>query len=485
MITGLLILFPFLAMLALWLTKDARVARRNALIGAWLQLPVAIAAICLFQCNGFREIIYAVEWIPSMGVSFNLALDGLSLLLVLLTAVLIPVIVSFVPVHNTSSPRKFYALIFMAQMAMTGVFLVRDGLMFYIFWELALIPLYFITALWGGENRIRITFKFFIYTMAGSLLMLVALIYLYLQTPYPHSFDFGALYSVALSTQQQIWVFLAFFVAFAIKIPVFPLHTWQPDTYTTAPYAGSMILSGIMLKMGIYGIIRFITPLFIGTININLEQTVLILALVGLLYASVIAIRQDDLKRFVAYVSLAHVALITMGAIIGNNFALQGAGIQMFSHGINVVGLFIIVQIIEEKTNTRKISQLGGLAKKMPLLAVLFMIILLGSIGLPLTNGFVGEYLLLYGIYQYNVWMAAFAGLTIIFGAVYMFKMFQHVMLGDKKYAAELTDIGTREATVLIPLCLLVILIGVYPKPLIDMIQPTIDNILNVITIAH
>ena len=266
---------------------------------------------------------------------------------------------------------------------------------------------------------------------------------------------------------------------------MFPLHTWQPDTYTTAPYAGSMILSGIMLKMGIYGIIRFITPLFIGTININLEQTVLILALVGLLYASVIAIRQDDLKRFVAYVSLAHVALITMGAIIGNNFALQGAGIQMFSHGINVVGLFIIVQIIEEKTNTRKISQLGGLAKKMPLLAVLFMIILLGSIGLPLTNGFVGEYLLLYGIYQYNVWMAAFAGLTIIFGAVYMFKMFQHVMLGDKKYAAELTDIGAREAIVLIPLCLLVVLIGVYPKPLIDMIQPTIDNILNVITIAH
>ncbi|KAF1856531.1 hypothetical protein Lal_00049057 [Lupinus albus] len=324
------------------------------------------------------------------------------------------------------------------------VFTALDGFLFYVGWEAALIPIYFICALWGGENRIRVNIKFFIYTFAGSLFMLLAIIYLYLQTP-NKVYDVHAFYELSLNIKQQTWVFWGFFIAFAIKMPIFPFHTWQPDTYTEAPTAGTMMLSGIMLKMGIYGVIRWLIPNApIGFLK--MEYVVLLLSVAGIVYASIIAFKQKDGKRLVAYSSIAHVGLIAAGIFAWSIQGLQGAMIQMVSHGINVVGMFFIWDIISRRLGTRDMSQLGGIAKVAPQFSIAFLIIVLGTVALPLTNGFVGEFLLLKGVYNYTIVFAAVAGLTIIFGAVYMLRMYKQVMQGElNELTATFTDIKGSE----------------------------------------
>jgi NADH-quinone oxidoreductase subunit M len=405
-------------------------------------------------------------------------MDGISLLLVAMTTFLLPVIILASFNHSYTRPAAFYSLVLFLEMALVGVFTAFDGLMFYIFWELALIPAWFICAVWGGDDRIRITFKFFIYTFAGSLLMLVALIYLYFRTPLPHSFDFQWLYAVKLSPVEQIWIFLAFFVAFAIKIPVFPFHTWQPDTYTTSPATGSMLLAGIMLKMGIYGMIRWMIPICHQTLQ-QWGSIAVILAITGIVYASLIALRQDDLKRLVAWSSIAHMGLITAGVLILSQKATTGAVIQMVSHGINIVGLFIVIDFIEHRTKTRSIAELGGIATRAPRLAIFFMIILLASIALPLTNGFVGEFLLLLGLFENNTVFAAIAGLTMIFGAVYMLWMYQRTMLGKtNELTGAIPDLTRTEMATLIPLVVLIFWIGLYPSFFLDIVLPDVQQIL-------
>lgn len=479
MVTLLLILIPFLTSMVLLFARQERVIRLLALAGSLVAFGVSIWAYIQFKYLCKCVLLFDIPWIDTLGFRFHLDLDGISLLLVLMTTILVPLILLSTWKHRIARPASFYSLILLMQSAMLGVFAARDGLLFYVFWEMALIPAWFITALWGGADRIRITFKFFAYTFTGSLFMLVALVWLYFRTPLPHSFDIWSLYFATITPAEQAWVFAAFFLAFAIKMPVFPFHTWQPDTYTTAPAAGTMLLAGIMLKMGIYGMIRWIIPIAPQALE-QYGPVVITLALTGLVYASLIAIRQKDLKRLIAYSSIAHVGLIAAGIATMSEVALQGSMIQMLSHGINVVGLFIIIDIIENRTGTRLIANLGGIARQAPRLAIVFMIVMLGSIALPLTNGFIGEFLLLLGLFRYDVVYAVVGGLTLILGAVYMLWVYQRVMYRQTDGPA-VKDLTGIEMAALTPVVVMILWIGIYPQTFLSVSKPAVELILGMI----
>jgi NADH-quinone oxidoreductase subunit M len=477
--TGLLILLPLLGSVLVMFSRGEKTIRRNTLIVALAEFVLSVFAAFKFRNTGLPQQEIELPWIKEAGVNFHFAMDGISLLLVLLTTFLILVIILASFSFQSRRLNLFFGLMLIMESALLAVFSAQDGIIFYIFWELALIPAYFITAIWGGADKIRITFKFFIYTMTGSLLMLGGLIWLYLHTPEPHSAEFSALYKVITTTENQNWLFAAFFFAFAIKIPIVPFHTWQPDTYTEAPAAGSMILAGIMLKMGIYGIIRVLLPLC-RNIPGTMQTTIIIVIVAGIIYASVIALTQNDLKRLVAWVSIAHVGLITAGVFTLNETGMNGAVIQLISHGINTVGLFIIIDIIQKRFGTRIISGLGGLSKTSPLLAIMFLIIVLATIAMPLTNSFTGEFLLLAGIFRFNVWLSVFAGTTIIFSAVYMLNMYQKVMLGT--YNGTVTEGAELTAAEFISLSLLIVIIfwiGCYPKVFLELAGPAVKTVLS------
>lgn len=479
MLTLLLIFFPLAAAFLIFILRSKH-SHIIALFAALIELVISIVAVIAFKNGYLHELRANYYWVESIGLNFYVAMDGISLLLVLLTTVLVPFIILSSFERTISKPSTFYGLILVMQMALVGVFAAQDGLLFYLFWEVALIPIYFICLIWGGENRGRITFKFFVYTLAGSLFMLIALIYLYLQTPGTHSFDVDALYAAgrSLSHHNQGIIFWFLFVAFAVKMPVFPFHTWQPDTYTTAPTQGTMLLSGIMLKMGIYGVIRWLLPVVPAGV-INWGMTALLISVIGIIYASCIAIVQKDFKRLIAYSSIAHVGLISAGLFTLSVTGVQGAIIQMISHGIVVVGMFFIIDIVYNRTKTTTLSDLGGIRNSAPLLTTTFVIILLGSVALPLTSGFIGEFLLISSIFQYHVWMGAVAGVTIILGAVYMLRTFQKSMSGDvNSLTASFTDLTLIEKAVLYPIALLIILIGVYPAPILSISEPAVVKLL-------
>jgi NADH-quinone oxidoreductase subunit M len=460
--------------------------KKFALAASVVEFAIAIFALTQFKHDASTQFQASFAWINSLGITFHVGMDGISMLMVLLTTFLVPVIIltSFKTPHT--NPSVFYALILAMQMALIGVFVSLDGFLFYVFWELALIPIYFICLLWGGENRAKITFKFFVYTLAGSLFMLGGLIYLFLHTSGVHNFSIAALYAAGqqMDVVHQGYVFWAMFIAFAIKMPIFPFHTWQPDTYTTAPAQGTMMLSGIMLKMGTYGLVRWLLPLVPLGVE-HYAHMAITLSVIGVVYASCIAIVQHDFKRLIAYSSIAHVGLIAAGILALNVQGVQGGMIQMLSHGVNVVGLFFIVDLIQKRTHTRDLSSLGGIRNVNPQFAVFFLIVLLGSVALPLTNGFVGEFLLLNGIYQHNAWMAAFAGLSVILGAVYMLRSYQSIMLGETNLATStFAPLEASEKAVLIILCAAIIVFGVYPKPLLDITAPAVEQLVQGIQVA-
>ena len=337
----LIFIIPVIGIAAVSLIADRRMAARVALVVSLLSLGDILWKLTSFDPNGGMQFGYDQWWVEQMGVSFAIGVDGLGMVMLLLTGALVPLIIFSSFDREIRAHRTFYGLIFLMQAALYGVFTATDGFLFYIFWELALIPIWFICLLWGGADRIRITLKFFIYTLSGSLVMLVGLIWLYLQTPVPHSFSLESFYALSLTASQQSWIFWAFFLAFAIKIPVFPLHTWQPDTYTDSPTQGTMLLSGIMLKMGLYGIIRWMIPVVPdGIAEWGMLATGL--AVIGVIYGSMMAIAQKDFKRLAAYSSMAHVGLIAAGIMTLNIQALQGGVFQMLSHGITAVGLFLL-----------------------------------------------------------------------------------------------------------------------------------------------
>ncbi|MBL7916707.1 MAG: NADH-quinone oxidoreductase subunit M [Bacteroidia bacterium] len=478
MLSLLMILLPLVGMLLIRMVSDKKSAARVALLLSFLPLAATIWHATMFDPNGGMQFVFDKWWVESMGISFKVGMDGLSLLMVLLTNVLVPIIIFSTFDRDIVDFKNFYSLIFLMQFALVGVFTSLDGFLFYIFWELALLPIWFICLLWGGADRIRITLKFFIYTLSGSLFMLVALIYLYLQTPLPHTFSLDSFYDLALTPSQQGWIFWGFFLAFAIKIPIFPLHTWQPDTYTNAPTQGTMLLSGIMLKMGLYGIIRWMVPVIPAGIA-EWAWLAMGLSVVGIVYASAMAIAQKDFKRLIAYSSIAHVGLIAAGIFSMNMMGMQGAVFQMLSHGVNAVGLFFIADILIDRYGNREMKDMGGIAHVSSPFAITFTIILLGSVALPLTNGFVGEFMLLNGVFQYSGWLALFAGLTVIFGAVYMLRAYQRIMLGEAGEASKsFRALTSNEKILLYIIVALVIVNGVYPKPLLDIAGPSLSAIL-------
>ncbi|MGV2449935.1 UNVERIFIED_CONTAM: NADH-quinone oxidoreductase subunit M [Ralstonia mannitolilytica] len=431
-----------------------------------------------------HEINY--PWSQFMKSSLHFGIDGMSMLLLLLTNILAPIIILSSFNENLNYRNTFYGLILLMQFGLVGVFTSLDGLLFYIFWEVTLIPIWFIAGLWGQENkRFEFTTKFFVYTFVGSLFMLAGLIYVYNHSA---SFALTDLYNAQLNEVQQTVVFWFIFFAFAVKLPVFPFHTWQPDTYTYSPTQGSMLLSGIMLKMAVYGVMRYllpITPLPIAGIS---GQIVIILAIVGIVHGALIAIIQTDMKRIIAYSSFSHVGLMVAGIFASavvtlrgtfNVEGAEGALVQTFAHGINVVGLFYCCDILYKRFKSRDIRQMGGLAKVAPKFAVLFLIIILGSMGVPLTNGFIGEFILLKSVYDFNGTAAVIAGLTVILCAVYLLRFYGKAMFGegDEAVLSTAKDLSGVEFSVLASLAVFVILLGIFPQPVIDMVSSSVKFI--------
>jgi len=421
--------------------------------------------------DGGWKTLFDQPWI-SDNIRFTTGFDGLTGILLLLTNILVPVII-LGGIRNDENRVKITALTLFMQGALNGVFMAQDGLMFYIFWELALIPIYFITLTMSGENAFKITLRFFIYTFVGSLAMLASLIYLFLHTA-NYSFAFEALRAVELSHTESIFVGGGILLASLVKIPVLPFHSWQADTYTNTPAAGTMLLSGIMLKMGLYGLLRWFLPLAPESIEFY-QPWVIGLSVAGVLYGALIAIRQKDMKRLVAFSSLSHVGLIAAGIFTLTLEGLEGSVIQLFVHGINVVGLFLVIELIERSTGTRMLGELGGLAKNNRLFMIFFMLIALGTVAVPFTNGFPGELLLLKSLYAYRPNLSLLAGLTIIFCAVYVFRMVQFSMFGEGK--GEVASLKWNEILAFGIITFFILGLGFMPQILIDIVHNSIVQI--------
>ncbi len=452
-----------------------KLASKIALLFGLMAFIQTIVLIC--QHNQGVDTSFIAQWIVKPNIHFALKADGLSLVLALLTTTLTPIIVWSSQNNNIEKPHAFYALIMFMSFAMTGTFLASDGFLYYIFWELSLLPIYFIILLWGNgkpENLKKTVLTFFIYTFAGSLFMLAGFIYLYTKT---NSFLLQDLYAANLSLQEDYWVFLAFFAAYAVKIPIFPFHTWQASAYQKAPTAGTMLLAGIMLKMGLYSVIRWQIP--IAPISAKqLMPVILVLCLIGVIYGSLIALRQKNIKRFFAYSSLAHVGLIAAGAYTLNLDGLKGAVLQMVAHGFVIVGLFYVASIIEKRYHTLEIDQMGGIREQAPKFATAFLFLLFASIGLPSTFSFIGEFNILYGLSHINIWYAIFGGMTIILGAVYMLRMFQKSML-ETTTPKSFIDLNFKEGLILTLLIGVIVFFGIYPKPISDLITPSLLEIVS------
>ncbi len=476
-----LILIPLIGSILLFLLKgsNAGTSKNIALGTSLVTFAVAAYAFATFNAQAPIEIKYA--WMKDLNINFHLGLDGISLLMIALTAFLVPLIILSTYKFSYKNHATFYALILLTEVALMGVFMAKDIFLFYFFFEAALIPVYFLAAIWGGKDAPRITFKMFVYTIFGSLFMLVAIVYLYIQGATADIQQLSSTAKLLLASKQNL-LFWAFFIAFAIKMPVLPFHTWQPDAYSESPTPATMLLSGLLSKMGVYGLIRIMLPLSpLGVANWGMFG--MILAVIGLIYGSVIAIQQNNIKRLIAYSSFAHMGLMAAGVMSGSLNGIQGAMLQMVAHGINAVGLFFIIKIIYDRTNTRDLSALGGITQKTPALSIYFMIIMLGSVALPLTNGFVGEFLLLKSVYDKNAWLGAIAGLTIILGAVYMLRLMQRSMFGEStKVTANFKDVSGSEIAVLLPITIMVILMGIFPNIFLKITEPAVNSILQMLS---
>lgn len=470
-----LIYIPLLSGFIAFFLKGSNGAKTWALLSSVVTLVVTL--ILVFQPAGSSMLHVDAPWLPMLGSRFTLSLDGMGKMLTLLTAVSFPIIFAATHTNTYKDSKAFYGFMLLTQAGLMGVFCSMDLLLFYFFWELALIPTYFLCSKWGGEKRIPVTFKFFIYTFIGSLLMLVGILFIYYRTP-DQSFAYSSLQHLKLTGAEENVMFLLFFVAFAIKMPIFPLHTWQPDTYEQSPTAVTMVLSGVMVKMGVYGVMRWLLPIFPNA-SIKMADIIMIFAVVGMIYASLIAIRQDDIKRLIAYSSIAHIGLMAASMFANNATGMQGVIIQMFAHGVNIIGLWIVVDVIEQQTGTRKLSELGGLALKSPSLAILFVVMCFANIALPLTNSFVGEFLMFNSVYQHNVWLGAVAGLSIIFAAVYTLWMVQKAFYGETKEGKTFTiQVPANTQLMLTILVLFVLVFGVYPQPMINLTNDTVTKLI-------
>ena len=482
---SLLVFFPLVAaaLIAVMPADAHKPIRLWATIAALAEfvfsLPLWWRVIPGMQGFQFEE---RFNWIPVIGAQYHLGVDGLSGLLALLTTfiTLIAVVGSWTAVEKR--PREFFALILALEAGMMGTFFCLDLLLFYVFWEAMLIPMYLLIGVWGGQRRVYAAVKFFLFTMAGSVLMLVAILALYfMQKDLTGlaTFDLAAFYRMPIAPATQFWLFLAFAFAFAIKVPMFPVHTWLPDAHVEAPTAGSVILAAVLLKMGSYGFLRFALPLFPNALQVC-SPYLAGLCIVGIIYGALVAMVQPDLKKLVAYSSVSHMGFCMLGLFALNAQGFAGATMTMLNHGISTGALFLLVGVIYERRHTRKIADFGGLWKIIPVFSVIFLIVMLSSIGLPGTNGFVGEFLVLLGAFKHQPWWAVFAATGVILSACYMLWMFQRVVFGEVTHEEnrKLTDLSFRERLIFVPLLILIFWMGVAPQAFLDRMQPTLDRTL-------
>jgi NADH-quinone oxidoreductase subunit M len=448
-------------------------------------VAVALPLISWFQPDSPQryQFVESVDWIPSIGAKYTLGIDGISFLLIILTVILGAI--SILSAWNAIQPRKkeFYILFLILQTGMIGVFMSLDFFLFYVFWELTLVPMYFLIGIWGSERRLYAAIKFFLYTLAGSVLMLLAILGMYFKVHEmtgTYTFDIQTLLASTqlFSPVLQKWLFWGLFFAFAIKVPMFPFHTWLPDAHTEAPTAGSVILAGVMLKMGAYGFIRFSIPMLPsgsrGAVGI-----IVVLSLIAIVYGALVCMMQKDMKKLIAYSSVSHMGFVTLGMFMLNPLGIEGSVLQQINHGISTGALFLIVGVLYERRHTRLISEFGGLSTPMPNFAAIYMIVTLSSLGLPLLNGFVGELLILMGTFQVNRMWAVWGVSGIVLGAAYLLWLYQRVMFGPVTNPAneKLPDLNLREYVTLVPLILWAFWIGVYPKPFLNYLHAPVKRI--------
>ncbi len=466
--------------------SSATTMRRIALGVTVLVFLLSLPLFIQFDANSADfQFMERHDWIPALGAQYLVGVDGISLLLVMLTTFLTPIVVLSSWRAIEKNVKGFLIAILLLETGMLGVFLALDLLLFYLFWEAMLIPMYFLIGIWGGERRIYAAVKFFIYTMVGSLLMLAALIVLYVEVGRAYgtpTFEYELMREYLQPAHLQFWLFLAFGLSFAIKVPMFPLHTWLPDAHVEAPTAGSVILAGVLLKMGTYGFLRFCLPLFPDA-SVELAPVISVLAVVGILYGAFLAIVQKDIKKLVAYSSVSHLGFVMLGLFAFNYEGLQGGLLQMINHGLSTAGLFLLVGVIYERRHTRLIAEFGGLARQMPVFATFFLIIALSSIGLPGLNGFVGEFLILLGAAKANLILAGIATSGVIFAAVYLLWMFRRVMFGPltNEKNKNMKDLSRREVFVFLPIVIMIIWIGVYARPFLAKTEKSVARVLETV----
>ena len=490
---SLIIFFPLIGALLLVVLSIVKKDSDNdlkiaALVISLIEFVISLPLFFNFQ-KGFAGIQFEINipWLSEFGVNYHLGIDGISLFLVLLTTFIMPIVIlsAWNAIHK--GLREFLVIMFVLETAMIGTFSSLDMILFFVFWEAVLIPMYFLIGIWGTERRIYAAIKFFLFTAFGSGLMFIAILYLHklhldqFGTSSMNIFDFYKLsipYDGIFSTQGIL--FIAFFLAFAIKVPMFPFHTWLPDAHVEAPTAGSVILAAVLLKMGTYGFLRFLMPLF-PEATIDLLPILCGIAVVGIIYGALLAFAQKDLKKLIAYSSVSHLGLVMLGVLVLNIQGVQGGIYQMLNHGLSTGALFLIVGMVYERRHTKKIADFGGIAKVMPILALFFMIATLSSIGLPLLNGFVGEFLILLGAFKWDYRYSVLATTGIVLGAIYMLWAYQRVMFGplDKPENKALKDLSVREIFVLLPISIMIFVMGVYPKPFLERIEPSVSSLIH------
>lgn len=470
---SLIIAVPFIGIIVL-----AFLSERKWVLSVTLAITLINAALAFYLWNQFSlvesgmQFVERLEWMPTFGIEYAVGVDGISLLLVLLTTILPPLCVLGSWDSITSRLKAFMMLILLVEGAMLVVFTALDAFLFFMMWEVTMVPMYFMIVLWGGPNRIAAGLKYVLYSLSGSLLLLVGILALSLQAG---TFDIESLAGFTYSENSEFWIFLALFLGFAIKLPMLPFHTWLPDAHSEAPTAGSVLLAGVLLKMGGYGLIRFCLPIFPEMAH-TFAPTVLWLSVIGILYGGYMALAQTDLKRLVAYSSVSHMGFVTLGIFSFNNEGIEGATLQMVTHGVTTGAMFLLVGQLYDRTHSREIADYGGLQQRMPRFVAILSLFAVASFGLPTTSNFIGEFLILVGVSYENFIFVVLAMGGIVLGAAYMLWMLQRVAFGEARteVAKKLTDINAREMLAVIPLAIVVVGIGVYPGPLLETMDASV-----------